>query len=446
MSDDKKDKIKVIDINSDNFFTEAEKHFETKVKPSSSDGFLVRLVIVSVLLSFLLIFLVVFVPLDKVNETKLGKSLKPKETAISVGHKSNLDIFKKRENILFLGVDSNGPESDPFKDTRTDTIMLVSLDNSSKSVNVISIPRDSKVYIDGHGIDKINSAHAVGGIELTIDTIEEMFGIRVDHYVLLNYEGLKEIIKILGTIPVNVDKKLRYHDYAGNLHIKLDPGKQELTAEQVEQFARFRHDAVGDIGRVERQRMIMKGIISKIQSPESITKLPEIISVTGNYIQTDMTIFDLTRYAGIAKSINIDDVVVATLPGQPSQNSYISYWILEPDKVQSIIDRLVYRIEKEDPLAEDIKVSLYYDEQTAERLDAIKEIIEENRMKIVCENRTNKTTSEIIAHNDKVTTKKYKYLKTILPQLKKSHMTLSYENLHCGDSDLTLVLTEPRSE
>lgn len=446
MSDDNKDKIKVIDINSDNFFTEKEAHFEKIAKPASGDGFLVRLIVVAVLLSFLLIILVVFVPLEKVNDTKLGKSFKSNDTAISIGHKSNLDIFKKRENILFLGVDSNGPESDPFKDTRTDTIMLVSLDNATKSANVISIPRDSKVYIDGHGIDKINSAHAIGGIDLTINTVQEMFGIKIDHYVLLNYEGLKEIIKILGTIPVTVDKKLRYHDYAGKLHIKLDPGKQELTAEQVEQFARFRHDAIGDIGRVERQRMLMKGIISKIQSPESITKLPEIISVTGNYIHTDMTIFDMTRYAGIAKSININDVIVATLPGQPSQNSAVSYWILEPDKVQSIIDRLVYRLEKDDPKAEPIKVSIYYDDNTAERLEVIKEILTENSMQIVCENHTNKKVSEIIAHNDKVTAKKYKYLKTILPQLKKSHMTLSYENLHCGDSDLTLVLTEPKGE
>jgi len=446
MSDDNKDKIKVIDINNDNFFTEAESHFDRVTKPATNDDFLVKLVVVAVLLSFLLIVLVVFVPLEKVNETKLGKTLKSNESAISVGHRSNLDIFKKRENILFLGVDSNGPDSDPFKDTRTDTIMLASLDNTTKTVNVISIPRDSKVYINGHGIDKINSAHAIGGIDLTIDTVEEMFGIKVDHYVLLNFDGLKEIISILGTIPVTVDKKLRYHDYAGNLHIKLDPGKQELDAKQVEQFARFRHDAVGDIGRVERQRMIMKGIISKIQSPESITKLPEIISTTGNYIKTDMTIFDMTRYAGVAKSINIDDVIVATLPGQPSQNSYISYWILEPDKVQSIIDRLVYRLEKDNPLAEPIKVSLYYDEKTTERLDAIKEILTDSNMEIVCENQTNKTTSEIIAHNDKVTLKKYKYLKTILPQLKKTHMTLSYENLHCGASDLTLILTEPKGE
>ncbi len=441
MSEDNNNKepIKIIDINSENFFTEAEPHFEKHARQTGSDSFLVKLIIVSVLLSFILIGLVVFVPLEKLNETSLGKAMK--QNSIQTEMKGDFNLFKKRENILLLGVDSNNDEyADKFEKTRTDSIMLVSIDNSSKSVNVISIPRDSKVYIDGHGIDKINAAHATGGIEATIKTVQNMFGIRVDHYVLVDYNGMKEIIKILGTVPVNVEKKLRYTDYSGKLFVKLDPGMQELDAEQAEQFARFRHDAVGDIGRVERQRMLVKGIITKIKSPESIAKLPEIISTTNNYIKTDMTIFDLSRYAGIAKSINLDDVVVATLPGHPSQNSYISYWILEPERVQSIIDRLVYRIEKDDPKAAPLKISLLYNPEYVKDIETLKTQLQEYGMDVICDTETTKLTSEIIAHSDNVTSKKYKYLKTIIPQLKKAHMTISYENYYCGDADVTLVL------
>ncbi len=437
--DNNKDSIKIIDINSENFFSDAETHFEKHAKPTGSDSFLVRLVIVAVLLSFLLIGLVVFVPLEKINETSLGRAMK--ENSIQADKKGDFNLFKKRENILLLGVDSNNDEfSDKFEKTRTDSMMLVSIDNSSKSVNVISIPRDSKVYIAGHGIDKINAAHATGGIDSTIKTVQDMFGIKIDHYVLVNYEGMKEIIKILGTIPVNVQKKMRYTDYSGKLFIRLEPGMQELNAEQAEGFARFRHDAIGDIGRVERQRMLIKGIITKLQSPESIAKIPEIISVTNNYVKTDMTIFDLGRYAGIAKSINLDDVMVATLPGHPSQNSYISYWILEPDKVQSIIDKLVYRIEDNDPKAAPLKVSILYNSATIDTLEKVKAALVENGMEVVCEKETYKSTPEIIAHSDRVTSKKYKYLKSIIPQLKKAHMTMAYEFYYCGESDLTLVL------
>ncbi len=437
MSEENKDKIKVVDINGDNFFNEKESYFLKDKKTQSNDNFIMKLVIVAVLLSFILISIVVFFPFDKFGGNNITKNADGK-----IEQKGSFDLLKKRENILILGVDTNGPDTDPFDKTRTDTMMLVSIDNSTKSVSVISIPRDSKVYIAGHGIDKINAANAVGGVELTIKTVQEMFGIRVDHYIMVNYDGLKEIVKILGTIPVNVDKKLRYNDYSGKLFINLNPGKQELTADQVEQFVRFRHDAIGDIGRVERQRMLMKGVITKLQSPENISKIPEIISVANDYIKTDMNIFDMTRFAGIAKSLNIDDVIVATLPGHPSQNTVVSYWILEPDKVQSIIDRLVYRIEQNDPQAEPLKISLLYNESMTASVDSIKEILKENNMEIVCEKQTLKTVPEIIAHTDKVTSRKYKYMKNILPQLKSAHMTISYDLFYCGESDVTLVLTE----
>lgn len=441
MSDNNKDEIKLIDINSDNFFNEEESHFEKSSKSQTNDNFLIKLVILAVFLSFLLIALVVFVPLEKVNETKLGQTMIEKQAKVqNKNAKGNFNLFKKRENILLLGVDSNGADSDPFEGTRTDTIMIISIDNAAKSVNVISIPRDSKVYIDGHGIDKINAAHATGGIDLTLKTIENMFGIRIDHYLLVNYAAVNEIVQALGTIPVNVEKKLRYTDYSGKLFIKLDPGVQELDANQVEQFIRFRHDLYGDIGRMERQRMLMKGIISKIQSPESISKIPEVISITNNHVRTDMTIFDLTRYAGIAKSINIDDVVVATLPGHPSQNSYISYWILEPDYVQNIIDRLIYRLEPENPHAEPLKINLLYNANMKDNIDEIKSLLLEHEMEIVCENETSKLNPEVIAHTNSLTSKKYKYLKTIIPQLKPAHMTLFYDGYHCGNADATLVL------
>ena len=439
MSDEDKKEIKTIDINQNNFFSEEEPHFIKDSIKETKDSFMTKLVIIAVLLSFCIIAFVVFVPFEKLNAPRINEYLKGEKYK----EQSGFDLFKKRENILLLGVDSNGVDTDPFENTRTDTIMIVSLDKASKSANIVSVPRDSKVYIDGHGIDKINAAHALGGIKLTLKTVQNMFGIKIDHYIIINYEGLKEVIKVLGSIPVTVDKKLRYTDRAGRLYINLDPGKQELTAEQVEQFARFRHDAVGDIGRMERQRMLMQGIVEKMQSPESISKIPEVISVANKYIKTDMTIFDLTRYAGVAKNINTENLVMATLPGHPSQNSYISYWILEPDKVQSIIDKLIYRIEDSSSSAEPLKVSVLYSNGLNSAASArVKETLSENNIKVVCERNTKKTTPEIIAHKNAFTTTKYKYIKTLLPQLKKAPMTISYDIFYCDDSDVTLVIAE----
>jgi len=205
MSDNNKDTIKVIDINGDNFFSDGESYFKKNAKSSNTDKFLTKLIVTAVVLSLLLIAMVVFAPLDKLNnETSTENKVR---SELSKNKRDGFHLFKKRENILFLGLDSNGDDTDPFEGTRTDTIVLISLDKFSKSASVISIPRDSKVYINGHGNDKINAAYGVGGIESTIRTVQNMFGVKVDHYVLINNEGVKEIVKVLGSIPVTVEKK-----------------------------------------------------------------------------------------------------------------------------------------------------------------------------------------------------------------------------------------------
>ena len=164
MSDDNKKEIKTIDFSKDKFFEEDDSYFLSSANGAKKDNFLTKLVIIAVLLSFLIIAVVAFIPFEKFNAPRINKYLKGEDFK----EQNTFDIFKKRENILILGVDSNGDDTDPFENTRTDTIMIVSLDKASKSANIVSVPRDSKVYVDGHGIDKINSAHALGGINLTL--------------------------------------------------------------------------------------------------------------------------------------------------------------------------------------------------------------------------------------------------------------------------------------
>ncbi|MDD3594009.1 MAG: LCP family protein [Candidatus Gastranaerophilales bacterium] len=430
----------------DDFLNDKEEYFEKYAKSEKADTFLTKLIVISVLLSFILVGVVIFSPFDKLNTVNLGAwfknaAQKVKNKNSIAESKEGFNLFHKRENILLLGVDSNGEESDPFENTRSDTIMIINLDSASKSVSVLSIPRDSKVYIaQRHGIDKINAAHALGGVDLTIQTIEDMFGIKVHHYIVANTQGVQEIVSALGTIPVNVEKRLKYTDYSGRLFIDLQPGKHDLNAKQVEEFIRFRHDLTGDIGRTERQRMLMKGLVTRLQSPDVIAKLPDIIAITNKYIKTDMTIFDLTRYAGIAKNVNLDDVQVATLPGHPSQNSIVSYWILEPEKVQDIIDRLIYRIEPETVSAAPLKVSILYDGNHKDAVEDFKAILKDNNAEIICEQKTKKVVPEIIAHNTNFSTQNYKNFKRLMPPLKSAHLTYAPDLYYCAESDVTVVL------
>src|SRR6202011_2267561 len=104
--------------------------------------------------------------------------------------------------VLLMGVDSNGIGTQRFTSTRSDTMMLISCDPIAKRVGVVSIPRDSRVAIPGHGNDKINAAHAFGGPELAVKTVGEVFQVPIDHYVVIDVQGLRKLFEVLGPVEV----------------------------------------------------------------------------------------------------------------------------------------------------------------------------------------------------------------------------------------------------
>jgi LCP family protein required for cell wall assembly len=421
-----------------------------KKKP---DNFLKNLTITAVLLSILIVGAVFLMAntqsssMDKINALSDIKSSSSENSENSFWSfftgKKHINFFNKRETILLLGADSNGIDTDPFKGTRTDTIMLINIDYFSNTANIVSIPRDSKVYIaDGHGVDKINAAHAMGGPELTIKTIEEMFGIRINHYIVVNTKGIKEIVNAVGGVPVNVEKRMHYTDRTSGLYVNLKPGYQVLDGNHAEQYLRFRHDAISDIGRMDRQRLFVKGLISRLQDPFIIPKLPQVIDIAGKYVKTDLNLLDLSKYAGMAKQINIEESEIATLPGHPSHSLSISYWILEPDKVQDIIDKLIFREEFVNPNpTKPISVSLLYNPAKRAEIQTIKEKLGEKNFVVSCMRTTQKTNSEIIEHSKYVSTGMLRNIKKIMPELNDTHYKFDPDNYLCGESDLTVVLS-----
>jgi len=349
--------------------------------------------------------------------------------------------FSGKQNILILGVDSNGSESDPFKGTRTDTILLVSIDKLGKSVNAVSIPRDSKVYIaDGHGVDKINSAHAFGGPDLTIKTIQRAFGVNINHYLIINFAGVKDFVTALGGVPVNVEKRMRYTDRSGGLYINLRPGYQTLNAEQAEGYLRFRHDAIGDIGRMRRQQWFVRGVVEKLKTPDVIAKIPAIIQAMSKNVRTDMNIYELAGLASFSKQIDMDNVQSATLPGKPSNRGFISYWILDSQKTQNIIDRLVYRDEPH-AYAEHLTVSLLYSEKFRAQIPLIEEILKKEGFDIKYTSSSKNPHTQIIAHTEKAGFNPIIKLKSEIPELKTAQFILD-QSVYSGDTDYTIVLAD----
>ncbi len=279
-----------------------------------------------------------------------------------------LPLMSRRQNILLMGVDVSENPNRPFDNTRSDSIYIVSIAPYAKDVNVISIPRDSKVYIHSKSSpDKINHAFAIGGISTSQKTIEHTLGIKIDHYLVVSNSALIDFIDKLGGVDVYVEKDMHYNDNTANLHINLQKGVQHLNGVESEGYLRYRKDALGDIGRIRRQQWFLNAVGTKMKDPSVIIKMPEIIKSVLNYVQTDLNVYELAQYAALVKSMDMSKVKVATLPGEPSQRGFISYWILDPEGVQELVDKLIYG-DKPKKMDRNLEVGILYvpsEEQTA---------------------------------------------------------------------------------
>ncbi len=257
----------------------------------------------------------------------------------------NLNVWPKLESrmtVLLMGVDSNGRGTQRFLQTRSDTMILVSVDPETKKVGMISIPRDSRVRIaDEHGVDKINSAHAFGGPELAVKTVSEAFAVPIDHYIVIDTQGLKKLFEVLGPVEVLVEKRMHYRDRAAGLKIALEPGVQRLDATQTEEYLRFRHDPKGDIGRVERQQWFLRQVAKKLKEPQVVLKLPELFKLANEYVVTDLPVDDMFKLAQFGKDIEPSRVETAMLPGRAECIRGGSYWIPDPEGCAVVFNRLL---------------------------------------------------------------------------------------------------------
>lgn len=266
-------------------------------------------------------------------------------------------------NILVMGLDeARDIEGATPEDLvgRTDTILLVRVDPTADVVNVMSIPRDTRVEIPDYGISKINQANAEGGAELAARTVSHNFSnVEIDRYVRVSTAAFKEIVDLVGGIEILVPKAMQYEDKTQGLVIDLDPGLQTLTGDQAEQFARFRHDAYGDIGRVQRQQVLLKALRQRLTNPAVLPKLPQIIRVLQKRIDTNLTVEELLALAGFGLDLEPRDMQMVMLPGRFSapEEYLASYWLSDPS-VNSEIMRTYFDADTVE-LVNDVETNYY---------------------------------------------------------------------------------------
>ncbi len=418
-----------------------------KSTKKSNNNFLVLLLILTFVILLLFAILVFMMKKSSVPFSELGQFLQDKSgkagTLFGDGAKKyNFNIFNRKQNILLLGVDSNGFDADPFDGTRSDTIIVLNVDPATKTINAVSIPRDSKVYIaDNNGIQKINAAHAIGGVELTKKTLEQTLGVHIDKYVIVNTEGVRKLVDAIDGVPVYVEKDMRYHDYAGKLHVELKKGMQVMDGKTAESYIRFRHDTMGDISRTSRQQWFLRSLLKKLQTPEIIPKVPEVLNVANKYCKTDLTLYEMSHLVALMRSIDMSQIEVATLPGAPSQKGYISYWILEPEQTQAVLDRLIYRTKTKMPEKLLTAGLVYAYSKEAEAME-IKSQLQEAGYDVSCIGRAQLPHSQIIAHNADVSSEFVKWLKKKIPELKSSQFVYDPIKIYCNESDFTIIIAD----
>lgn len=235
-------------------------------------------------------------------------------------------------NILVMGIDevpNAQPNSEATFAGRTDTLLLVRVDAEAGTLNVMSIPRDTRVQIPGFGLDKINQANVLGGPELVAQTVAYNLGnIQIDRYVRINTSAFREMVDLVGGIEVNVPTRMEYTDRTQGLYIDLYPGWQTLNGDQAEQFARYRKDS-GDIGRVQRQQMLLKALRERLTNPTVIPKLPQALRVLQRYVDTNLTLEEMLAIANFGLEIESNQLQMVMLPGRFSTPAEFnaSYWL-----------------------------------------------------------------------------------------------------------------------
>jgi LCP family protein required for cell wall assembly len=241
-----------------------------------------------------------------------------------------------RINMLIVGCDEIENQG------RADTIVLLSISPKTKNVLILSIPRDTRVEIPGRGMNKINHAYAFGGKELISKTVSSFLDIPINFYVIVDFIKFVNIIDELGGVEINIEKEMHYIDKAGGLNINLYPGMQILDGEKALQYIRFRHDNLGDLGRIKRQQKLVEALINKMMNLDSVKKIPQILEGLKTYLETDIKLQDAVALANLFKRVSQDKFIIETVQGNPVYINGISY--LEPDtiEVQKKVKSLIY--------------------------------------------------------------------------------------------------------
>ncbi len=213
-----------------------------------------------------------------------------------------------------MGIDKVGDNTD----------VIFTLEIQDGDTRMVQVPRDTYVESEHFGVLKANALYAFGGMDGARRELSGLLGDPIQRYLLVNLRAVQRVADALGGVQVDVPKRLYYVDTAQDLYIDLYPGPQLLKGEELEGFLRFRHDPEGDLGRMQRQRLVLDQVFRKLSQPSMVTRLPELLRIAGEDIQTDLTALEFGQLiSAMAKTQLIADQV----PGRLYWYNDLSFWM-----------------------------------------------------------------------------------------------------------------------
>jgi LCP family protein required for cell wall assembly len=241
-------------------------------------------------------------------------------------------------NVLLMGLDEDK--------TRSDVMMLVCIQPKAEMIKVLSITRDTRVQVDGHSI-KINAAMGYKRRqELAIEKVRALTGLPIHHYMVVNFEGFRNVVDILGGVDFDVPVKMDYDDPVQNLHIHVPKGMQHLDGKTAEGVVRFRdHDGhtnyypEGDPDRIKVQQQFLKALFAQKLDPKYIGKVGEILGEVSKHVETDLSLADMLAYAPLLNKLKEDSIFAAALPGEGRYIGGVSYFIHDEKATRELVEK-----------------------------------------------------------------------------------------------------------
>ncbi|GAB4285934.1 MAG: LCP family protein [Oscillatoriaceae cyanobacterium] len=264
----------------------------------------------------------------------------------------------------------------------SDVMLLLRFDPTNNKLVALSIPRDTRTLVEGYGLTKINDANYYGGPALSAKAVSNLLGgLRIDRYVRINVMGVQKLVDALGGVNLYVPSDMKYQDDSQHLYINLKQGQQHLNGEESLQFLRFRNDKLGDIGRIQRQQLMMRALVEQTLNWGTIARLPKIFSAIKEHLDTNLSLEELVALGGFATKINRSNVEMLMVPGDFSDPKQFeaSYWLPNLEAIDQMMaahfgfDHNSGGYQEVDPGS--VKIAIQNSTEDWESVDALQKIL-----------------------------------------------------------------------